>query len=206
MRGSEINRLVHEEIWRALPADAGHDPAVHDRVLKALAGERLERVLDVGCGDGTFAARVAALGARVTGLDPAPTALARARVAHPELDFVAPAADGSLPFPDADFDVVTCVNVMQHVADTQSLLSEMRRVLAPGGLFAAAVPYHGRVKNLVGGDQDPLGPELRFYTARSLRTLLYDFGFENVRVDARGGPPLLRETLVALARRAAIGR
>ncbi len=185
---------------------------MHDRVERALAGERLGRVLDLGCGDGTFAARLATGGARVTGLDPAPTALARARAAHPELELVAPAADGSLPFGDGAFDVVTCVNVLQHVADTQTLLSEARRVLAGGGLLAVAVPFHGRLRNVLVAlrsferHYDPLAPELRFYTARSLRALLRDLGFERVAVSAHGGAPLLRETLVALGRRAGIGR
>ena len=167
----------------------------------------LGRVLDVGCGDGTFAARLAAQGGHVTGIDPAPTALARARAAHPELEFVAPGADGRLPFPDGSFDVATCVNVLQHVADTQSLLSEMRRVLVAGGLLAVAVPFHGRLRNVLVAlgsferHHDPLAPELRFYTARSLRTLLGDFGFERVEVGARGGPPLLRQTLIASGRR-----
>jgi 2-polyprenyl-6-hydroxyphenyl methylase/3-demethylubiquinone-9 3-methyltransferase len=185
---------------------------VHDRLLHALEGERLGRVLDVGSGDGTFAARLAAESAQVTGLDPAPTALARARAAHPELEFVAPAVDGGLPFPDASFDAVTCVNVLQHVADTQALLSEVRRVLVADGLLAVAVPFHGRLRNALVAlgsferHYDPLAPEVRFYTARSLRALLHDFGFEQVRVAARGGPPLLRETLVALGRRASLGR
>ena len=181
-------------------------------MLRAIEGERLGRVLDLGCGDGTFASRLTTLGAQVTGLDPAPTALSRARAAHPQLDFVAPAADGGLPFPDASFDTVVCVNVLQHVADTQSLLSEARRVLAANGLLAVAVPFHGRLVNVLRAlrsferHHDPLGPELRFYTARSLRAVLDDFGFEQVKVEACGGPPMLRETLVALARRAGIGR
>jgi ubiquinone/menaquinone biosynthesis C-methylase UbiE len=184
---------------------------VHDRVLRVLEGERLGRVLDVGSGDGTFAARLAAQGAQVTGLDPAPTALARARAAHPKLEFVAPAVDGGLPFPDASFDAVTCVNVLQHVAGTQALLSEMRRVLVADGLLAVAVPFHGRLRNVLVAlgsferHYDPLAPEVRFYTARSLRTLLREFDFERVMVGARGGPPILRETLIARGRRAGIG-
>ena len=207
---------MHDEIWRSLPADRGHDDAVHDRVLGVLgthlhdAGRGEARVLDVGCGDGALAARIAGHGARVTGLDPSPTALARARDAHPALDWVGPAADGSVPLGDATFDVVTCVNVLQHVADTQSLMSDARRVLVPGGLFATAVPFHGRARHvwtaLTGFERhfDPLEPVLRFYTAASLGSLLRDLGFERVEVHARGGLPLMRETLVALARRPSV--
>ena len=56
---------VHEEIWRELPAGAGPRPGRARGMLEALAGERLGRVLDVGCGDGTFAARAG--GARCAG-------------------------------------------------------------------------------------------------------------------------------------------
>ena len=187
---------------------------MHERLLARLearlaaAGVDEPRVLDVGCGDGTLAARLAASGGIVTGLDPAPAALERARAAHPELDWAAPAADGRLPFADSRFGVVTCVNVLEHVADTQTLMSEMRRVLAPRGLLALAVPRHGRLGNvwtaLTGFERhfDPLAPVLRFYTARSLRRLLDDFAFDGVDVTAEGGLPLMRETLVALARRA----
>ena len=146
----------------------------------------------------------------MTGVDPSPAALARARDTHPELTFVAPAADGRLPLPDASFDVVTCVNVLEHVADTQALMSEARRVLTSGGLLLATVPYHSRVQAAFGAltaferHFDPLEPVLRFYTARSLRGLLEAFGFEDVETSARGGPPLRRRALVALGRRAGV--
>jgi ubiquinone/menaquinone biosynthesis C-methylase UbiE len=165
-------------------------------------------VLDLGCGDGRVAARMADAGARVTGVDPSTVALERARRAHPDLDFQQPAPDGSLPFPDGGFDAVVCLNVLEHVADTQSLLTEVRRVLVPGGLLAVAVPWHGRFKNAVSAlaaferQHDPLGSVLRFYTARSLRGLLDDFGFDRAAVKGAGGVPFWRETLLARARRA----
>ena len=82
-----------------------------------------QRVLDLGCGDGRWRP-AGATGRRVTGVDPSRVALERARAAHPELELVAAAEDGRLPFDDAPFDVVTCLHVLQHVADTQALLSE----------------------------------------------------------------------------------
>ncbi|MGH2978003.1 MAG: class I SAM-dependent methyltransferase, partial [Solirubrobacterales bacterium] len=175
------------------------------------AGRGEGRLLDLGCGDGALAARLAGQGALVTGVDPSPAAIERAQEAHPGMNWTQPAGDGRLPVPDSAFDVITCVHVLEHVADTQALMSEVRRVLASQGLFVAAVPYHGRVQAALTAltsferHFDPLEPVLRFYTAGSLRALLKQFAFERVETTARGGAPLMRRTLIALGRRAGIG-
>jgi 2-polyprenyl-6-hydroxyphenyl methylase/3-demethylubiquinone-9 3-methyltransferase len=150
---------------------------------------------------------LASAGAQVTGVDTSRVAVERARTSHPELEFTVVSADEALPFADAAFDAVVCLHVLEHVADTQHLLSEARRVLAPGGRLAVSVPFHGRIKNLLVAlrsfehHHDPLQPVLRFYTRRSLARLLDEFGFEQVWVAGAGGVPLLRETLLARARR-----
>jgi 2-polyprenyl-6-hydroxyphenyl methylase/3-demethylubiquinone-9 3-methyltransferase len=206
---------VHDEIWLSLPDERVASEA-HDHVLQVLetrlhdAGSGEGRVLDLGCGDGTLAARMAAQGAVVTGVDPSAAAIQRAREAHPDMTWALPSEDGRLPVADASFDVVTCVNVLQHVADTQTLMSEARRVLVSGGLFVAAVPHHGRLRGAVTAltsferHFDPLEPVLRFYTARSLQALLEAFAFEDVETTAYGGAPLVRHTLVAVGRRAGL--
>jgi ubiquinone/menaquinone biosynthesis C-methylase UbiE len=183
------------------------DFALDTVALKRGSWEAPTRVLDLGSGDGRFAARLAEEGAAVTGLDPSAVALERARAAHPDLEFVAPAADGRLPFEDSSFDVVACLDVLQHVLDTQLLVSEARRVLARGGLLAVAVPWHGRLENVITAvfsferHYDPLEPVVRFYTPRSLRLLLGQFGFEDVHLEGRGGIPLFRTSLLCRARR-----
>ena len=191
-------------------------PAAHEHVLQALetrlhdAGKGEGRLLDVGCGDGALAARLAGQGALVTGVDPSPAAIDRARAAHPDMDWALPTEDARLPVPDASFDVVTCVHVLEHVADTQRLLSESRRVLVSGGFLIVTVPFHGRLQGAVTAltsferHFDPLEPVLRFYTARSLRALLEAFAFEHVETDTHGGVPLMRRTLLAIGRRAGI--
>ena len=73
----------------------------------------------------------------------------------------------------ASVDLVWCSEVLEHVADTEHLLLEARRVLRPGGRLLVTVPFHGRVKAALIGllrfdaHFDPLGQHLRFYT-RSL--------------------------------------
>ena len=203
---------AHDEIWSTLPLERRVDPGVVDFALDSYARESARagvalRVLDLGCGDGRVAGELARAGGRVTGVDPSPVALERARAAHPELDLDAPLPDGRLPLSDSSFELVVCLHVLEHVADTQLLVSEARRVLIPGGLLAVAVPWHGRLKSVVialrGFERHhhPLEPVLRFYTPRSLRALLEAFGFELVELEASGGLPLARATLFARARR-----
>jgi SAM-dependent methyltransferase len=147
-------------------------------------------------------ASIARAGARVTGVEVAEAALRRARRAHPELELVLVSIGGPLPFGDASFDVVWSSEVIEHVADTARWLSEVRRVLAPGGRLLLTTPNHGRLRLAIHGIarySEPLGDHLHLYSARSLRRLLEDFHFDDIRVRGAGGPPLWRRLLTARA-------
>jgi len=201
-------RAHYEELWARLPDVA---PDAEARRREAFALDRLEpglRVLDLGCGLGRTAAAAAAAGARVVAVDVARVAVERARAAHPGLDVRLVPVEGPLPLEDGAFDVVYAGEVIEHVADTAGWLSEARRVLAPGGRLLLTTPSHGRLRSAaiaLGAFErhfDPLGDHLRFYTRRSLRSTLQQFGFEDVSVRAAGGRPLLRATLLASGRKA----
>jgi 2-polyprenyl-3-methyl-5-hydroxy-6-metoxy-1,4-benzoquinol methylase len=200
----------HEPLWEALPE--GLEPADFARRRDFLldhigAGER---VLDVGCGDGHFAAELARAGAEVVGIDVAAEPLRRARERHPELvDLRRLPAAGAWPLEDASFDAVWAGEVIEHVADTAAWLSELRRVLRSGGLLLLSTPDHGRLRMLgwalmpraFATHFDPRSDHLRFYTPRSLSELLEDFGFQDVAVRRAGGLPGARRRLLASARR-----
>lgn len=196
-------RDYYEQLWERLPAEL-HPPELRLRVRLLRAEVRADdRVLDLGSGAGMFTQIATKAGAAsVIGLDVADAALVRARAAYPDLDFRLVPFDGPLPLDDASFDLVWCSEVIEHVADTAAWLSEVRRVLAPGGRLLLTTPAHGRLRLLLHGVErysDPQGDHLHLYTARSLRALLEDFGFAGLRVRAASGPPLFRHTLVARA-------
>ncbi len=192
----------YEELWRELPAECSTPDLERRRSFLLASVKPGDRALDLGCGAGEFTAILAEAGAGAIGADVAEAALARARTAHPALDFRRVPADGPLPFEDNSFELVWASEVIEHVADTARWLSEVRRVLVPRGALLVTTPSHGRLRVATGGVErfsEPLGDHLHLYTRRSLTGLLRDFGFEQVAVRAVGGPPLLKRMLLAQA-------
>ena len=95
-------------------------------------------VLDLGCAGGFMAEALAQRGADVTGIDPAAEAIdaARAHARQGDLRIGYDVGVGeALPYGTASFDAVVCVDVLEHVADLDKVLSEVARTLRPGGLF-----------------------------------------------------------------------
>jgi 2-polyprenyl-6-hydroxyphenyl methylase / 3-demethylubiquinone-9 3-methyltransferase len=96
------------------------------------------QLLDVGCGGGLLSEPFAALGCSVTGVDRSLPTLNAAR-AHAERSGLSirylEASAESLPFEAQSFDVVCCCDVLEHVDDLDRVISEIARVLKPGGVF-----------------------------------------------------------------------
>ena len=203
-------RDLHEGVWDGVPKDA-QPPLAEARLAFLRAGLRGgESVLDIGCGQGWFAQALCEAGFAVIGADVAAEPLRRARRRHPGLDLRLLEEEDSWPFADAQFDAVWAGEVIEHVADTVAWLSELRRVLAPGGRLLLSTPAHDVLARLAlalrrGAFEahfDPRLDHLRFYTRRSLRALLADFRFLDVQVSGLGGVPGARRCLLASARRA----
>ena len=107
----------------------------HD--LKPLAGKT---ALDVGCGAGLLAEPLRRLGAEVTAVDAAPelVAAARAHAAGQSLDIDYRAV--GVEALDGAYDVVTALEVIEHVADPQAFVTSLVARLAPGGLLILSTP------------------------------------------------------------------
>jgi 2-polyprenyl-6-hydroxyphenyl methylase/3-demethylubiquinone-9 3-methyltransferase len=200
-------RNYHEAIWESLPA--GLEPAAFQRRSRFLLDHVRPgmRVLDVGCGEGRFAAALIAAGAQVTGLDVAEEPLRRARERHGELELALVGEAGPWPLADASFDLVWAGEVIEHVADTAAWLSELRRVLRSGGSLVLSTPANGPLELIAAALSrrsfaarfDPCGEHLRFYSRATLTRLIEDFGFESVAVRSAGGLPGARAILLLRA-------
>src|SRR5690606_39015447 len=98
------------------------------------------RVLDCGCEHGEGAAGLHVRSQHMVGVDLARRALGRARHRHADLPLLVGDV-GRLPFPDACFEAVVSLGVIEHLeSGPEGLLAEQARVLAPGGVLLLTVP------------------------------------------------------------------
>jgi SAM-dependent methyltransferase len=195
------------------------------RMLAAVLAQRTgaQRIVDVGCGDGSATHLVSGLNARntVIGVDWSATALARARARG--LLVVQGGVDTSgLPLADGCADVVIMSELIEHLVDTDTAVDEVRRVLRPGGILLLSTPNLAAWFNraLVGLGIQPVFSEvslrgiygrpghevvghLRLFTRRALVEFLAARGFRCERVlgaPYHDVPRLLRPLDRALSR------
>ncbi len=102
---------------------------------------RNRRVLEAACGTGYGSAELAQVARSVVATDISEEAVqfARERYQQPNLRFETASAT-ALPYPDGGFDLVVAFEVIEHLEDWKALLSEARRLLAPGGQFVVSTP------------------------------------------------------------------
>ncbi|HLY42677.1 MAG TPA: class I SAM-dependent methyltransferase [Terracidiphilus sp.] len=127
---------------QAYAKDGAFVPALAGGVLEWLAAQPGERILDLGCGDGQLTKRLIASGAFVKGVDASPQMVAAARSRGVDAE-ESPAE--SLPYADGSFDAVFSNAALHWVRGQDAMLSEVRRVLRPGGRFVAEMGGHGNV-------------------------------------------------------------
>jgi len=185
------------------------------------------RILDVGCGIGTYVSKLRAYSPEVYGVDIDPEKVARAQR---ELDHIALAPAEELPFPDGFFDVVLLHEVLEHVQDDRRAALEALRVTGVGGRVVVFVPNrlypfetHGvywqgeyrfgnmlLVNYLPTACRNRLCPHVRAYTRRGVRCLFESTahrvvvhtqiypGFDNIAYDRPRMAHLLRRVTYAL--------
>ncbi len=123
--------------WWQVEFTDGADPEYEEQILPLFEEEvaGAARLLDVGTGEGQLARAAARLGVpQVVGLDPTPAQLATARERGGGPGFVR-GVGARLPFVAGSFDAVVACLVFEHIVDYREAITEVGRVLRPGGRF-----------------------------------------------------------------------
>ena len=150
---------------------------------------RGKALLDLGCGEGRHSLSAWLNGAETTiGLDIGETDLRTASSRRSE--FQCPSGrqllfvrgNGmQLPFPDETFDIVVCSEVLEHLIDYKSVLIEIERVLAKGGVFAMSVPRfwpEWLCWRLSSGYHNEPGGHVRIFRSGEIRTAIESLGMK----------------------------
>jgi 2-polyprenyl-3-methyl-5-hydroxy-6-metoxy-1,4-benzoquinol methylase len=168
------------------------------------------RALDVGCGNGSVATELHKHGFNVTGLDLEEAGIEIARASCPAGRFEVLPADAAVleSLDEPPFDLVYSLEVVEHLYDPRSFLKGCFAALKSGGTFICSTPYHGYAKNLAialanGWDKhaNPLfdGGHIKFFSRKTLSTLITDVGFSNLQFRGTGRYPYLWKSMVIAA-------
>jgi 2-polyprenyl-6-hydroxyphenyl methylase / 3-demethylubiquinone-9 3-methyltransferase len=177
---------------------------IRDQIDQHWQGDECDRTplegrtaLDVGCGAGLLAEPLARLGAKVTGLDASPEVIAIAREHAAAMGLQIDYRVGDVQALEGEFDLITCLEVVEHVADPIAFVAALARRLAPGGLLIMSTPNATGWSKLLmitlgeGLGQIPRGTHEfdRFIAPERMKALLADAGFKCMDVEGIAWSP-----------------
>jgi 2-polyprenyl-3-methyl-5-hydroxy-6-metoxy-1,4-benzoquinol methylase len=172
------------------------------------------KVFDAGCGNGSLLRRLKIAGYTVAGCDASESGIAIAQRTLGDDVPVKPLSvyeDLTAIFGN-DWDVVVATEVIEHLYAPREFVQRVRALLKPGGSLVLSTPYHGYLKNLALAATGAFdkhftalwdGGHIKFWSYRTLTTLLKEAQFEDFRFSGAGRLPWLWKSMVVSCRRSA---
>ncbi len=148
------------------------------------------RFLDIGCGDGLFSSMVRRNYDHVYGIDGSATALQKMKTNGGGIPILADLDGGFLPIADKVMDLVSCLDVIEHVFDPEKLIAEVYRVLKKNGVFILTTPnirFIDHIRSILIKGQFPKtshdefcydGGHIHYFTFKDISKLLEKAGFK----------------------------
>lgn len=185
---------------------------VHEIIRKHLEQTTKDqlRLMDVGCGNGAFldSLRSKHTKLELVGVEPSESGVANANHSYPGLEVKLGSGYDKLSSIYGVFDVVTSLEVVEHVYSPRVFAKTLFDLLAPNGIAILTTPYHGYLKNLtlaLAGKLDQHFTALwdhghiKFWSVRTLTELLKETGFRRVEFNFAGRVPALAKSMIAVA-------
>ncbi len=190
----------------------------HDYLVPALLGMltslslpvEQRRVFELGCGNGAVAAVLTKEEYRVTGVDVSTQGLEQAQRRHPEILLRPGSAYDRLADLYGQFPIVVSLEVVEHLYAPRVFARTLYDLVESSGTAIVSTPYHGYWKNLalaLTGQLDAHFTALwdhghiKFWSMKTLKTLLLEAGFQDIRFTRVGRVPALAKSLIAIAKK-----
>lgn len=152
-------------------------------VISRMLPEEPGNMLEIGCGRGAVAARLARVAKSLVAIEPDAESCASARIAVGDRARVLNIDSPSLP-EDLHFDTVCAFEVLEHIENDRAALADWVKHLKPGGLLLLSVPAHSQKM----GAADRLVGHFRRYDPEQMQALLAHAGLTDIRVSLYGFP------------------
>lgn len=199
--------------WESAESDDSHGyllPAVLQHLSQIETKLTTKRLFDLGCGNGSIAVQLAASGWNVTGVDPSVEGISQVNKSYPDLALHLGSAYDDLAEKYGQFPVSISLEVVEHVYDPRQYARTLYSLLESGGVAIVSTPYHGYLKNLamaLTGKMDAHFTALwdhghiKFWSIKTLTSLLEEAGFEDIHFLRVGRVPSLAKSMIAIARK-----
>ena len=169
-----------------------------------------KKLFEIACGNGATANMLDQLGYNVTGVDTSISGIEIANESFPHLKLFQGSAYDDLSKKYGRFPIVIGLEVIEHLFYPRKFASTFHSLLEDGGMGVISTPYHGYLKNLalaLTGKMDahfsPLWDDghIKFWSIRTLKSLLVETGFEDIRFTRVGRVSLLAKSMIAVFRK-----
>jgi 2-polyprenyl-6-hydroxyphenyl methylase/3-demethylubiquinone-9 3-methyltransferase len=185
-------------------------------ILKILRGINWQtkdyRIFELGCGNGATADFLVREGFSLTGVDPSEEGIAHARMTYPRIRIEPGSCYDDLAGRYGRFPVVLSLEVVEHVFVPRELARRVFELLEDNGTAIISTPFHGYWRNLALALTGKLDRHftvlwdyghIEFWSEKTLRVLLEQAGFTDIRFERVGRIRPLAKSMIAVARRPA---
>ena len=152
-------------------------------------------ILEVGAGNGYISNLLSIHGYEVTALEPSYDGASLISSAYPDLHLINSTVESISPPLKDQYDVVVCIEVIEHVYDPKVFVATLYQALRQGGTLIISTPYHGYIKNLLIALFDLSDQHytvlwdhghIKFFSIKTLSQLLTQKGFKDITVKRMG--------------------
>ncbi len=198
--------------WTHAKAPYSHT-YLSEPVFKSVESLNLERIVDIGSGNGMFCAELNRRGKDVVGVEYDKDGFYFSKEAYPDIPFYnLGVQDDPSPIKNehGTFDAVLCTEVIEHLFKPNQLFEFGNALIKPGGYFIISTPYHGYLKNLTLSLFDkwdshfhPLknGGHIKFFSRVTLEKIMESHGLEIVKFEGAGRFPYLWKSMIIVGKR-----
>lgn len=198
--------------WKDSAPTCAHDYILPDvlKQIRVLYHERSARIIDIGCGNGYVASKIAELGNTVIAVDVSKDGIDIARNSYPNVQFEVCSLynDDLVTITGLQVDCVISLEVVEHLFFPKRLFELSHRILRDGGHLIISTPYHGYLKNLAlslfnGWDQhfkvDQDGGHIKYFSKNTLTHMARAVGFRNIKYLGVGRYPWLWKSMILIS-------